>query len=131
GGGKSEPRVCSSGLVAGACRLLHPPERGRAIAYGTTFRFVIPAERRQAREPGPKNPCLGLISDAGILGSRIGSLRSPSGMTTRKAAKKSYAIALPFGGGIRAARMHRQKLRRGAAARDVNCFPSTCSYPSP
>src|SRR2546422_9705497 len=69
------------------------PLVGRAIAYDTPFRFVIPAERRQAREPGPKNPCLGLISDAGILGSRIGSLRSPSGMTTRKAAKKSYAIA--------------------------------------
>src|SRR2546421_9323232 len=76
------------------------PFQGRAIAYDTTFRFVIPAERRQAREPGPKNPCLGLISDAGILGSRIGSLRSPSGMTTRKAAKKSYAIACLKGGGI-------------------------------
>src|SRR2546426_6258994 len=36
---------------------------GRAIAYDTTFRFVIPAERRQAREPGPKNPCLALISE--------------------------------------------------------------------
>src|SRR2546430_4309125 len=65
-----------------------PPERGRAIAYDTTFRFVIPAERRQAREPGPKNPCLGLISDAGILGSRIGSLRPPARVATRKAGKK-------------------------------------------
>src|SRR5437870_8558206 len=35
----------------------------RAIAYDTTFRFVIPAERRQAREPGSKNPCLALISE--------------------------------------------------------------------
>src|SRR5437660_10991031 len=43
----------------------------------------------------------------------------------------SNAIPLPFGGGIRAARMHRQKLRRGAAEREVNCFPSTCSNPSP
>src|SRR3989449_9045473 len=85
------------------------PLVGRAIAYDTTFRFVIPAERRQAREPGPKNSCLGLISDAGILGSRIGSLRSPAGMTTRKAAKKSYAIALPERG--RAAK------RRGGVGR--------------
>jgi hypothetical protein len=37
----------------------------------------------------------------------------------------------PFGEGIRAARMHRQKLRRGAAEREVNCFLSTCSNPSP
>src|SRR2546429_7699432 len=79
-----------------------PPPRGRAIAYDTTFRFVIPAERRQAREPGPKNPCLGLISDAGILGSRIGSLPSPSGVTTRKAAKKTYSIAPPARGGAHA-----------------------------
>src|SRR5437899_206818 len=39
------------------------PFQDRAIAYDTTFRFVIPAERRQAREPGPKNPCLALISE--------------------------------------------------------------------
>src|SRR5947209_7528490 len=39
------------------------PFQGRAIAYDTTFRFVIPAERRQAREPGPKNRCLALISE--------------------------------------------------------------------
>jgi L-2-hydroxycarboxylate dehydrogenase (NAD+) len=63
------------------------PWGGAEPLIGTNpIAFAIPAERRQAREPGPKNPCLGLISDAGILGSRIGSLRSPSGMTNRKAA---------------------------------------------
>ena len=36
-------------------------------------RLVIPAERLQAREPGPMCPCLALISDAGVHGSRIGS----------------------------------------------------------
>jgi hypothetical protein len=77
------------------------PWGGAEPLIGTNpIAFAIPAERRQAREPGPKNPCLGLISDAGILGSRIGSLCSPSGMTTRKAAKKSYAIALPRRGEV-------------------------------
>jgi hypothetical protein len=45
---------------------------------------VIPAERLQAREPGSMYPCRAMISEAGVLGSRIGSLREPSGMTIER-----------------------------------------------
>src|SRR2546430_9200034 len=44
----------------------------------------------------------------------------------------SNAIPLPFGGGIRAARAHREdKLRRGGCERDANGFLSACSIPPP
>jgi hypothetical protein len=66
---------------------------------------VIPAERRKAREPGPKYPGLrktGLrkIRIAGVLGSRIGSLgasrRSPSGMTAVGVAREADKLHLPL-----------------------------------
>jgi len=41
--------------------------------------IVIPAERLQAREPGPMNPCRAFPSDTGVLRSRIGSPRIKSG----------------------------------------------------
>src|SRR5262245_35941957 len=40
-----------------------------------------PGRAPQVREPGPMYPCRAHFIEAGILGSRIGSLRSPSGMT--------------------------------------------------
>jgi len=46
----------------------------------TRLSIVIPAERLQAREPGSMYPCRAMISEVGVLGSRIGSLREPSGM---------------------------------------------------
>src|SRR5262249_3154523 len=56
---------------------------------------VVPAERRQAREPGPMSPCGGLclrrssaiIPHAGVLGSRVSPLRGSPGMTPERVDK--------------------------------------------
>jgi hypothetical protein len=61
----------------------------RPIAFGHDLSIVIPAERLQAREPGSTNPFITFISEAGVHGSRIGSLgaqarREPSGMTAAR-----------------------------------------------
>jgi hypothetical protein len=73
-------------MIRGFATTLSLPRRAGYLHLDNNLSFVIPAERRQAREPGPKNPCLALVSDAGVHGSRIGSLalearREPSGMT--------------------------------------------------
>src|SRR4051812_13777121 len=52
-------------------RLVLPPGQGYRIGFVAASRFVILAERLQAREPGPKYPCLAFISNAGIRGSRL------------------------------------------------------------
>src|SRR5215216_4621261 len=59
-----------------------------------TARFVVPAERREAREPGPKPapaeagvPLPDPFHDAGMLGSRLARLRAPSGMTVEMPVK--------------------------------------------
>ena|SRR5215211_30632 len=80
--------------ILAAFRIRRPaPAFARTVEHGDLIDVhgplvVIAAERRQAREPGPKNPCLAVFLMPGCLGpgsAPPGSSPGASGMTVRTA----------------------------------------------
>src|SRR5215207_5202191 len=72
------------------------PEAGTGSAFDVQcLAIVIPAERLQAREPGPKYPCGASFQDAGVPGSRIGSLTRAVRDDDRNASTKTKCDTLP------------------------------------
>jgi hypothetical protein len=85
-------------LPRAACCIPPPVGHGNRMWLAQPF-VVIPAERLKAREPGSKDPCSAFSSDAGVLGSRIGSLaRAVRDDNRTVGGRNPDAIALPCDG---------------------------------